>query len=168
MTQWINQNGEPMRSLALLTLLGLVLTMQPLTAQTPASADLDGYSPADSQAELQWETKFKVIPVAANIRDYDKYLSAYPHNAGTPRDEQNAEWILAKLKQWGWNANVETFYVLLPSPKERLVEMIAPTTFKAKLEEPAVAVDPTSDQQNEQLPTYNMYSADGDVTAPLG
>ena len=30
-----------------------------------------------------------------------------------------------------------------------------------------LAVDPTSNQTAEQLPTYNAYSADGDVTAPL-
>jgi N-acetylated-alpha-linked acidic dipeptidase len=45
--------------------------------------------------------------------------------------------------------------------------MTAPTHFTAKLEEPALAVDPTSNQKNEQLPTYNAYSPDGDVTAPL-
>ena len=39
--------------------------------------------------------------------------------------------------------------------------------FTAKLEEPAVPEDPTSHQQSEQLPTYNAYSIDGDVTAPL-
>ena len=36
-----------------------------------------------------------------------------------------------------------------------------------RVEEPAAALDPTSSQTAEQLPTYNAYSADGDVTAPL-
>ena len=45
--------------------------------------------------------------------------------------------------------------------------MVEPTPFTLRLEEPAVAVDPTSDQKDEQLPTYNAYSVDGDVTAPL-
>ena len=57
--------------------------------------------------------------------------------------------------------------MLFPTPKERVLEMVAPTRFTAKLEEPTVAVDPTSSQQAEQLPTYNAYSIDGDVTAPL-
>src|SRR6185369_1788652 len=35
------------------------------------------------------------------------------------------------------------------------------------LAEPPLPVDPTSNQQAEQLPTYNAYSIDGDVTAPL-
>ncbi len=45
--------------------------------------------------------------------------------------------------------------------------MVAPTKFTAKLDEPAIAIDPTSNQKSEQLPTYNAYSIDGDVTAPL-
>ncbi|HEU5334508.1 MAG TPA: transferrin receptor-like dimerization domain-containing protein, partial [Terriglobales bacterium] len=67
----------------------------------------------------------------------------------------------------GWDAHIETFEVLFPTPKERLVEMIAPTKFTARLQEPPLAADPTSSQTSEQLPTYNAYSIDGDVTAPL-
>ncbi len=154
-----------MRFRTLIALLGVAFVLQPVWAQAPVP--LPGYSPADSHSEQQWEAKFRAIPSAGNIRGYNKYLSAYPHNAGTARDEQNAEWILAKFKQWGWDAHIETFYVLLPWPKQRLVELVSPKTFKATLDEPPISVDPTSKQQNQQLPTYNMYSADGDVTAPL-
>ncbi|HSB76154.1 MAG TPA: transferrin receptor-like dimerization domain-containing protein, partial [Terriglobales bacterium] len=86
---------------------------------------------------------------------------------GSPYDKSNAEWILAKFKEFGWDAHIETFEVLFPTPKERLVEMVEPTKYTAKLQEPPVAVDPTSNQTSEQLPTYNAYSIDGDVTAPL-
>lgn len=157
--------GASMRFVFFAILAGMVLMMQPGLAQAPAP--LKGYSPAHSQSEREWESRFKAIPEAANIDEYDKYLSAWPHNAGTARDHENAQWILNKFQQWGWDAHIETFYVLLPWPKERLVEMVSPTTFKASLEEPPVAGDATSSQQKEQLPTYNMYSADGDVTAPL-
>ncbi len=94
-------------------------------------------------------------------------LSARPHNVGSPYDKDNAEWILSRFKEWGLDAHIEEFDVLFPTPKERLVELVAPTKFVAKLQEPPVAVDPTSNQQKEQLPTYNAYSADGDVTGPL-
>jgi N-acetylated-alpha-linked acidic dipeptidase len=94
-------------------------------------------------------------------------LSAHPHHVGSPYDKENAEWILAQYKQWGWDAHIEEFQVLFPTPKLRLLEMVAPSKFTAKLEEPAVAVDPTTKQKDEQLPTYNAYSPDGDVTAPL-
>jgi N-acetylated-alpha-linked acidic dipeptidase len=94
-------------------------------------------------------------------------LSARPHHVGSPYDKDNAEWILAHFKEWGLDAHIERFDVLFPTPKIRVLEMVAPTKFTAKLEEPAVAVDPTSNQKSEQLPTYNAYSIDGDVTAPL-
>jgi N-acetylated-alpha-linked acidic dipeptidase len=94
-------------------------------------------------------------------------LSARPHHVGSPYDKDNAEWILARFKEWGFEARIETFNVLFPTPKERVVELVEPTKFRAKLQEPALALDPTSNQAAEQLPTYNAYSIDGDVTAPL-
>ena len=128
---------------------------------------LGGYSPRASQAERDWETKFRAIPDPANLREYMKRMSARPHHVGSPYDKDNAEWILARFKEWGFDAHIETFNVLFPTPKIRVLEMVEPTKYAAKLEEPAIAVDPTSNQKSEQLPTYNAYSPDGDVTAPL-
>jgi N-acetylated-alpha-linked acidic dipeptidase len=96
-----------------------------------------------------------------------KRLSARPHHVGSAYDKDNAQWILAKFKEWGWDVRLETFTVLFPTPKERVVELVAPTQFKALLEEPPIAIDPTSNQKSEQLPPFNAYSIDGDVTAPL-
>jgi N-acetylated-alpha-linked acidic dipeptidase len=130
-------------------------------------AALAGYSPRASQTERDWEAKFRAMPDPANLREYMKRLSARPHHVGSPYDKDNAEWILAHFKEWGLDAHIEQFDVLFPTPKVRLLEMVAPTKFMAKLEEPALAVDPTSNQKSEQLPTYNAYSIDGDVTGPL-
>src|SRR6266853_969472 len=130
-------------------------------------AALVGYSPRASQSEREWEAKFRAIPDPANLREYMRRLSARPHHVGSPYDKDNAEWILAHFKEWGLDAHIERFDVLFPTPKVRVVEMLAPTKFTAKLEEPALAVDPTSNQKSEQLPTYNAYSIDGDVTGPL-
>jgi N-acetylated-alpha-linked acidic dipeptidase len=136
----------------------------------PAGADqesLQGYTPASSAAEQQWEAKYRALPSPEKDRENMRRLSARPHHVGSPYDKDNAEWILAQFKSWGWDAHIENFDVLMPTPKTRLVEMVEPTKFTAKLQEPALAIDPTSGQQSEQLPTYNAYSADGDVTAPL-
>jgi N-acetylated-alpha-linked acidic dipeptidase len=130
-------------------------------------AALVGYSPRAGQTERDWEAKFRAIPDPANLREYMKRLSARPHHVGSPYDKDNAEWILAHFKEWGLDAHIEQFDVIFPTPKVRLLEMVAPTKFTAKLEEPALAVDPTSNQKSEQLPTYNAYSIDGDVTGPL-
>lgn len=145
----------------------LVALNGPLTAQQMDQATVAGFSPQSSQAEKTWEAKFAALPDAQRLEASMKLLSARPHHVGSPYDKQNAEWILAQYKQWGWDAHIESFQVLFPTPKTRLLEMTAPTQYTAKLEEPAVAADPTSNQKDEQLPSYNAYSPDGDVTAPL-
>jgi N-acetylated-alpha-linked acidic dipeptidase len=118
-------------------------------------------------ADSPWEDKFRAIPDPANLREYMQRMSAHPHHVGSPYDKDNAEWLVAKLKGWGLDAKIENFDVLFPTPKERMVEMTEPMKFTAKLEEPPVAVDPTSNQKSEQLPVYHAYSIDGEVTAPL-
>ncbi len=132
-----------------------------------ATPSLDGYSRSASDAERSWEEKFRALPQPDTIRENMRRLSARPHHVGSPYDKDNAEWMLSKFKEWGFDAQIENFYVLFPTPKERLVELIEPTKFTASLKEPAIPEDPTSNQTSEQLPTYNAYSADGDVTGPL-
>ena len=129
--------------------------------------DLRGYSTAASKAERDWEVKFRAIPEPSRMRESLRRLSARPHHVGSPYGKDNAEWLRDQFKSYGWDASIEQFQVLFPTPKERLLEMVAPTKFTAKLEESALAQDPTSGQKSEQLPSYNAYSADGDVTAPL-
>jgi N-acetylated-alpha-linked acidic dipeptidase len=146
----------------------LLLTLATLlVAAVPTPADLRGFSPTASRIERDWEAKFNAIPSPDSMREHMRLLSARPHHVGSPYDKQNAEWILAQFKSYGFDAHIEQFDVLFPTPKERLVEMIAPTRFTASLAEPALPNDPTSGQQAEQLPSYNAYSTDGDVTGPL-
>jgi N-acetylated-alpha-linked acidic dipeptidase len=129
---------------------------------------LSSHGFAQAQSDVtDWEAKFRSIPKPEYIREYMQHLSARPHHLGSAYDRDNAEWIMAKWKSWGLDPHIETFDVLFPTPKERAVELLEPTQYTAKLEEPPVSVDPTSNQQSEQLPTYNAYSIDGDVTAPL-
>jgi len=129
---------------------------------------LYGYSAESSRVERQWEEKLRAIPSPDNLRAYLQRLSARPHNVGSPYDKDNAEWIASKFKEFGLDTHIESFSVLYPTPKERLVELVdGGPHFAAKLQEPVVPEDPTSNQTAEQLPTYNAYSIDGDVTAPL-
>src|SRR5437899_8308013 len=129
---------------------------------------LFGYSAESSRAERQWEEKLRAIPSTDNLRSYMRRLSARPHHVGSPYDKENAEWIAAKFKEFGLDTHIEQFDVLFPTPKERLVELVeGGPKFVAKLQEPALPQDPTSNQQAEQLPTYNAYSIDGDVPAQI-
>jgi N-acetylated-alpha-linked acidic dipeptidase len=114
-----------------------------------------------------WDEKFRALPKPENIRANMQRLSARPHHVGSAYNKDNAEWMLAQFRSWGWDAQIERFDVLFPTPKERVLELTEPSRFVAKLDEPIVSVDPTSGQKTEQLPSYNAYSIDGDVTAPL-
>jgi len=113
------------------------------------------------------DARFRSSIDPAKIRENMRQLTARPHHVGSAYDKENAEWMLARFREWGWEAEIETFDVLFPTPKERILEMTAPRRFRASLNEPPVAGDITSTQSDEQLATYNAYSKDGDVTAPL-
>lgn len=159
-------------SIQTIVIAGVVLagaSLLPLKSRVTADeAPLYGYSAESSRTERQWEEKMRAIPDTKNLRAYMERLSARPHNVGSPYDKDNAEWILAKFREFGLDAHIETFSVLFPTPKERLVELVdGGPHFTAKLQEPPVPEDPTSNQTAEQLPTYNAYSIDGDVSAPL-
>ena len=145
----------------------LSLSLASYAVEPSAPAPLRGYTADHSAAEVQWEQKFRALPDTNNLRENMRRLSARPHHVGSPYDKDNAEWLVAQLKSYGLDAKIEEFEALFPTPKSRKLELLGPTKFTAKLEEPAIAVDPTSNQKSEQLPTYNAYSADGDVTAPV-
>jgi N-acetylated-alpha-linked acidic dipeptidase len=134
------------------------------SAQTKS---LIGYTKETAEAQFKAEEKFDSYLKTKNIDDWIKRLSAHPHHVGSPYGKANAEFMRDLFKSWGYEAELETYYVLFPTPKVRLLEMTSPTVFKAKLEESALSEDATSGQKSEQLPVYNCWSPDGDVTAEL-
>ena len=113
------------------------------------------------------EKKFDTFLKAENINNYIKTLSAHPHHTGSAYDKSNVEYIEGLFKSWGFDTQVEEFTILFPTPKTRVLEMLSPGKYKAKLKEPPLKGDATSSQTDEQLPTYNAYSIDGDVTGEL-
>jgi N-acetylated-alpha-linked acidic dipeptidase len=132
-----------------------------------AGTRLIGFTDADTGTQIALEKKFDTQLNADDQKAWLEQMTAAPNHVGSPHDKANADFMLAKFKEWGWDARIETFDVLYPTPKKIGVELVAPTYFVAKLQEPAVAGDRTSDQVADELPPYNAYGADGDVTAEL-
>jgi N-acetylated-alpha-linked acidic dipeptidase len=126
-----------------------------------------GFTDSHAAAQLSREKDFDSQLDAHNLDTWMKYLSSHPHHVGSPQDKLNAEYMQNLFRQWGYQTEINTYYVLFPTPKTRVLELLGSKPYKAKLEEPAIAEDKTSGQKSEQLPTYNAYSADGDVTAEL-
>jgi N-acetylated-alpha-linked acidic dipeptidase len=136
-------------------------------AVQPASNDsLRGFDAVSQAEEVRWEQQARTIPEPARIGAFIKRYASQPHLAGTPQSKQTAEGILAQLKEIGLDAHIEEFEALLPTPKTRVLEMTAPAKVRFRLEEPVVAADPNSSDAG-MIPTYNAYSGDGDITAPL-
>jgi len=141
----------------------MILIMQLTYAQTKK---ITGFYKDNIAGEFTTESSFDSNISTDSIGKLDKKLSDEPHSLGSPADKEKTQYILSLFRRWGWDADIETFYVLFPTPKTRLLEMTSPVKYKAVLKEPALKEDATSGQKG-QLPTYNAYSADGDVTAQL-
>jgi N-acetylated-alpha-linked acidic dipeptidase len=143
----------------------MMLLLSLLAVLAAQASPILGFSnPANEHAlEAQFDAQIN----RDNLRDWNKRLSARPHHIGSPYDADNAQFLASLYRSWGYDTHIETFDVLFPTPKERVVELVAPEHWVAKLEEPALPEDATSNQKSEQLPTYNAYSIDGDVTGDL-
>lgn len=148
-------------------LLPVLLSFSGTLLAADSSASLLGFLPDHAAAQLTLEEKFDQQLNPADLRAWLEVMAAEPNHVGSPHDKLNAETTLAKFQEWGWDAHIETFYVLYPTPLAQKLEMVAPTVFTAKLHEPEIAGDRSSANTKGALPPYNAYGADGDVTAEL-
>ena len=128
---------------------------------------ITGFTKESSEAELKAEQQFDSYLKAQNLNDWMKKLTAKPHHLGSNSGKEYAEFMRDQFKSWGYDAQIETYKVLFPTPKVRILEMTGPTKYAASLAEPALKEDATSGKTPEQLPVYNAWSADGDVTGEL-
>jgi N-acetylated-alpha-linked acidic dipeptidase len=101
------------------------------------------------------------------MRDWLKQMSSEPNQVGSPHDKANAEWELAQFKKFGWDAHIETFDVLYPTPISEAVELLGAKPYQATLQERPIAGDSSSTARDPALPAYVAFQGDGDVTAPL-
>jgi N-acetylated-alpha-linked acidic dipeptidase len=153
-----------MRRLAAASL-ALLLPIAAVTQEAPKP--ILGFTPQSAQTERQLESKFLTLPDAKRISANMHKLAGHPHNVGSAAQRANAEWLVEQYKSWGWDAKIESFDVLYPTPKVRVLELLGSNPYKAKLEEPPVPEDPYTQDNSPAMPPYNIYAVDGDVTAPL-
>ena len=145
----------------------LAALVAPAAPAAEPAAPLLGFSAAGSAAQLEREAALDAAISTDDLRTWLRHLASRPRHVGAEWTRTSAEWMRDQFASWGWEARIETFEVLFPTPKERSLELVAPTYFRAKLEEPTLAEDSTSGQKKEQLPTYNAYSIDGKVEGEL-
>ncbi len=138
-----------------------------VSAADTVPSTLWGFDAAATQAQRALEARFDAQLKADDQRQWLRQMAAKPTHVGAPHDKANAEFTLAKFREWGWDAQIETFDVLYPTPKSLAVELIAPTRYTARLSEPPIEGDSAFAHAEGALPPYNVYGADGDVSAEL-
>ncbi len=137
------------------------------SAPAGAPAAMLGFSPAAARDEAALERRFDAQLDPADLKAWMERMASQPNQVGSPHDKENADWTLQQFKKFGFDAHIETFYVLYPTPISEKLELTGPSPYRAKLHEPVVPGDPTSAEMPGVLPPYVAYQGDGDVTAPL-
>lgn len=154
---------------SLLVLTGALATFAVAAATdqgNQADAPMLGFAPDNASAQQSLEQRFDAQLDPADQRRWMKQMASEPNQVGSPHDKANAEFMLKKFREWGWDAHIETFSVLYPTPKKVALELLGPHPFTAALHEPPIPGDATSSLPGA-LPPYNVYGGDGDVTAEL-
>src|SRR2546423_7622292 len=110
-------------------MLPLLLLATLASAEPVADKPMVGFSANSAAKERQLEQQFDAQLNRENLRAWMKRLSARPHHIGSAYDKENAEFLLSLFKSWGYDAHIEEFDVLFPTPKTRVVELIAPEKY---------------------------------------
>jgi N-acetylated-alpha-linked acidic dipeptidase len=126
-----------------------------------------GFGPASAEAERALEARFDSNLSAVAIGERLRLMSAEPNQVGSQHDKANAEYTLAQFRSWGWDAHMEVYSVLYPTPETETLELVGRDPFVATLTEPPIAGDPSTARQSGGLPAYVVFGGDGEVTAPL-
>ncbi len=152
------------RVIALIALLSpLFFISQPGQAQ---ESSMLGFSAESAAAQRALEARLDEQVNRDNLRNWMERITSEPFFVGAPHNKENAEFVRDLFEEWGYEAEIVEYRVLFPKPRIREVEMISPERYTAGLEEPVIPEDASSGVDG-RLPSYNAYSADGDVTAEL-
>jgi len=125
-----------------------------------------GFPEDEAKLRKPFEQRLRATAESNKIREFMTRMASEPHHAGSAASRSVAEYALAKFKEFGLEARIETFDALIPYPTQRVMEIVSPIRYVAKLKEPLIKDDPDSSDAN-QLPTFNAYSANGDIIAPV-
>ncbi|MGA7297460.1 MAG: alpha/beta fold hydrolase [Rhodanobacteraceae bacterium] len=138
------------------------------SAQAERSDDsgMLGFTADGARLQRALEQRFDSALNAGDLRAWMKRMASQPNHVGSLHDKANAQFMLEKFRDWGWDAHIETFDVLYPTPKSVAMQLLSPVRYDARLHESPVAGDATSSLPGA-LPPFNAYGADGDVTADL-
>jgi N-acetylated-alpha-linked acidic dipeptidase len=145
-------------------ILALVLALQFASAQ----ADIIlGFDPSSSEAQREAEAMMDAAIDARQMDEWLQTLSAAPHHVGSVAGKENVRFMAGLFESWGYEVEIEEYEILLPTPRVRELELLAPEQFTASLTEDSLDEDPSTFNRETLLPPYNAFSVDGEAEGEL-
>jgi len=129
--------------------------------------DILGFDADGSRVQRELEAGYDAVIDAREMDGWMKRLSATPHHVGSEASRENAEFIADLFESWGYATEIAEYQVLMPTPKTREIELVAPTHFMAGLREDTLPEDPSTAVRETLLAPYNAFSTDGEVEAEI-
>jgi len=137
-------------------------------AAPPAPPSPLGFAPASRAAQAEAEAHALTVPTPDSARAWLRTLTEEPHAAGTPADHKTARFVRDKLRDWGWQAELAEYEVLLNCPAApptlQLVRPGGPR--RLSLVEAPNPADKDS-ASPDAFPAFHGYGVSGDVTGQV-
>ena len=133
---------------------------------TEGSEGIRGFLPAHVEAQRTLEQKLRDIPDPARAEANLRHLTSEPHMAGTEASHRVALWLQEQYRSYGFDAEIVSYSVWLPQPREVQLQLSAPDSKSlASPEQPFEVDKETFDAR--VVAGFNAYSPSADVTAPI-
>ena len=129
--------------------------------------DILGFDAEGSRAQRAIESRFDAMINGREMDEWMRRMSAEPHHVGSAASRENAEFMAGLFESWGYDTEIAEYQILLPTPRTREIELVAPESFTAGLREDTLPEDPSTAVRETLLAPYNAFSTDGEVEAEL-
>jgi N-acetylated-alpha-linked acidic dipeptidase len=145
---------------------GAFLLPVALAGRADSNGGIRGFAPARVEAERALEQKLRAVPDAQHAETDLRHLTSEPHIAGSEASHRVAEWLRDQYRSYGFDADIVSYSVWLPQPREVKLELIAPE--KKMLASPEQPFEVDKDTYDKRaVVAYNAYSPSADVSAAV-
>jgi N-acetylated-alpha-linked acidic dipeptidase len=133
-----------------------------------------GFAPSSRPAQAKAEALALTVPTPEKARAWLRILTEEPHPAGSAADHKTALFVRDRLREWGWQAELAEYEVLLNYPKPTgrpgysspHLKMLRPALKELSLTEAPHPADKDS-ASTFAFPAFHGYGVSGDVTGQV-
>jgi N-acetylated-alpha-linked acidic dipeptidase len=139
----------------------LFLVLSPLVgAQAPPSDAPLGFAARSLEPQARGEKVFLDTVTPERARRWLAALTEDPHVAGTPAEKKVADYVLARFREFGLDAEMVRYDVFLNHPTFVSLKLVSPVEEELKLHEDPYEVDKDSSTEG-MFPAFHGYGASG-------